>query len=97
MTRPPPSAGSKVGIKEVVAGGGAGADSDDGGVGTVPEIPEYTLHKEPETGQPEFYIVEVHLPKVASASTMALDVGGRRFELSAHPRKYVVRRWSRWL
>lgn len=88
MTRPPPSAASNAGIKEVVAGAGAGADSE--GVGAVPEIPEYTLQKEPETGRPEFYIVEVHVPKVASASTMTLDVGGRRFELSAHPRKYVV-------
>jgi len=53
-------------------------------------IPEYTLIKEPDAGRPEFYVVEVALPDVRSANTMALDVGGRRLELSVHPKRYFL-------
>lgn len=73
---------SKPRIEEV------GKGEDDGG--PTAEIPSYTLLKEPAEGRPEFYIVEVELPKVASAATMTLDVGGRRFELASHPRKYFL-------
>lgn len=54
------------------------------------EIPQFTLLKEPEEGRPEFYILELELPKVGSAATMTLDVGGNRLELTAHPRKYFL-------
>eukprot|EP00040_Diaphanoeca_grandis_P004445 m.28762 g.28762 ORF g.28762 m.28762 type:complete len:331 (+) comp15979_c0_seq1:274-1266(+) len=65
-----------VGITEVVESNG--------------EVPEYSMMKEPESGVPEFYIVEVELPTVRSTKPMTLDIGDTRFELSVHPRKYFL-------
>eukprot|EP00041_Stephanoeca_diplocostata_P013601 m.238847 g.238847 ORF g.238847 m.238847 type:complete len:324 (-) comp19401_c0_seq2:103-1074(-) len=54
------------------------------------KVPTYTLLKEPASGVPEYYILEVELPKVATAKLLSLDVGGQRLELAVHPQLYFL-------
>jgi len=50
--------------------------------------PEYTLQRDPPEGRPEYYVLEVELPKVRSSNTLTLDVNEGRLELQAHPKRF---------
>eukprot|EP00045_Choanoeca_perplexa_P014275 m.166799 g.166799 ORF g.166799 m.166799 type:complete len:308 (-) comp16631_c0_seq4:4622-5545(-) len=59
------------------------------GVPTSGVEPIYTLLKEPETA-PEFLILEVELPKLTSAATLALDVASDCVRVHARPDVYFL-------
>lgn len=47
--------------------------------------PELCLQVEPATGVPQYLIAEIHLPGVASARSLVLDLGEDRLVLTARP------------
>lgn len=52
--------------------------------------PKYTMLQEPETGYPQFLVVEVELPRQDTTSNVLLDVGEDRLLLHASDGNYML-------
>eukprot|EP00055_Hartaetosiga_balthica_P006437 m.20169 g.20169 ORF g.20169 m.20169 type:complete len:333 (-) comp5222_c2_seq1:372-1370(-) len=58
--------------------------------------PEYTMLREPSSGQPDFLIFEFKLPKLKSMYTTSLDCGDTRLVLHSRPQTYFVDLDLKW-
>ncbi|EDV27133.1 uncharacterized protein TRIADDRAFT_54778 [Trichoplax adhaerens] len=54
------------------------------------EEPSLQIIREPPEGRPDFLVAQIDLPKVKSAKTVDLDVGGDKLILLAHPNVYFL-------